>query len=51
MENILDSIKKLLGIDETDLNFDQELIMHINSVFMVLNPTWCWPSWRIQNFF
>ena len=37
MENILDSIKKLLGIDESDLNFDQELIMHINSVFMVLN--------------
>ena len=37
MESILDSIKKLLGIDEADLNFDQELIMHINSVFMVLN--------------
>ena len=37
MENILDSIKKLLGIDEMDSNFDQELIMHINSVFMVLN--------------
>ena len=37
MENILDSIKKLLGIDEADLNFDQELIMHINSVFMILN--------------
>ena len=37
MENILDSIKKLLGIDEMDFNFDQELIMHINSVFMVLN--------------
>lgn len=37
MESILDSIKKLLGIDELDLNFDQELIMHINSVFMVLN--------------
>lgn len=37
MENILDSIKKLLGIDELDSNFDQELIMHINSVFMVLN--------------
>ena len=37
MENILDSIKKLLGIDEADLNFDQELIMHINSVFMVLH--------------
>ena len=36
MESILDSIKKLLGIDEMDLNFDQELIMHINSVFMVL---------------
>jgi hypothetical protein len=37
MENILDSIKKLMGIDETDITFDQELIMHINSVFMVLN--------------
>ena len=37
MENILGSIKKLLGIDEADLNFDQELIIHINSVFMVLN--------------
>lgn len=34
---ILDSIKKLLGIDATDLNFDDELIMHINSVFLSLN--------------
>lgn len=51
MENILDSIKKLLGIDETDLNFDQELIMHINSVFMVLNQLGVGPveGFKISN--
>lgn len=36
MDSILDEIKTLLGIDEKDLNFDRELIMHINSVLMVL---------------
>lgn len=37
MDSILDSIKKLLGIDSSYTQFDQDLIMHINSVFLTLN--------------
>lgn len=37
MDSILTSIKKLLGITEEYEHFDQDLIMHINSVFMILN--------------
>lgn len=37
MESILNSIKKLLGIMEEDEHFDQDIIMHINSAFMILN--------------
>ena len=44
MENILASIKKLLGIDELDVNFDQEIIMHINSVFMTLHQIGVGPT-------
>ena len=36
MESILTSIKKLLGIAEDYEHFDQDIIMHINSVFMIL---------------
>lgn len=36
MESILTSIKKLLGITEEYTHFDTDLIIHINSVFMVL---------------
>lgn len=36
MESILTSIKKLLGISEDDTAFDTDIIMHINSVFMIL---------------
>lgn len=36
MDSILTSIKKLLGIDESYEIFDPDIIMHINSVFMVL---------------
>lgn len=36
MESILTSIKKLLGISEEYTHFDDDLIMHINSVFLVL---------------
>ena len=36
MESILTSIKKLLGITEEYEHFDQDIIMHINSVFMIL---------------
>jgi hypothetical protein len=33
---ILDSIKVLLGISSGDENFDEEIMMHINSVFSIL---------------
>lgn len=36
MESILTSIKKMLGITEEYTHFDEDLIMHINSIFMVL---------------
>lgn len=36
MDSILTSIKKLLGIDENYEAFDQDIIMHINSVFSIL---------------
>ena len=35
-ESILTSVKKLLGIDESYTHFDADLIMHINSVLMIL---------------
>jgi len=41
---ILDSIKKLLGIEAVDTAFDEELIMHINSVFLTLNQLGVGPS-------
>lgn len=44
MESILTSIKKLLGIAEEDTNFDRDLIMHINSVFMILTQLGVGPS-------
>ena len=36
MESILTSIKKMLGITEEYEHFDADLVMHINSVFMIL---------------
>lgn len=36
MESILTSIKKLLGISAEYEHFDQDIIIHINSVFMIL---------------
>lgn len=37
MEYILTSIKKLLGIDPKYKAFDDDIIIHINTVFVVLN--------------
>ena len=37
MESILTSIKKLIGIIEDYKYFDTDLIIHINSVFMILS--------------
>lgn len=36
-DSILTSIKKLLGIAEEYDHFDSDIIMHINSVFSILN--------------
>lgn len=36
MESILTSIKKMLGITEECTDFDAAIIMHINTVFMIL---------------
>lgn len=36
-DSILISIKKLLGIDKDYKNFDSDIIMHINTVFTILN--------------
>lgn len=44
MESILTSIKKLLGITEEYEHFDADIIMHINSVFMVLTQLGVGPS-------
>lgn len=37
MDSILNSIKKLIGISEDDSCYDTDLIIHINSAFMILN--------------
>lgn len=44
MESILTSIKKLLGIAEQYTHFDDDIIMHINSVFMTLTQLGVGPS-------
>lgn len=44
MESILTSIKKLLGITEEYTHFDADIIMHINSVFMVLHQLGVGPA-------
>ena len=43
-ENILNSIKKLLGIPEDYTAFDQDIMIHINSVFMILSELGAGPS-------
>ena len=44
MESILTSVKKMLGITEEYTHFDPDLIMHINSVFMILTQMGVGPS-------
>lgn len=43
-QSILDSIKKVLGVSPDDTSFDQDLILHINSVFFTLNMLGVGPS-------
>lgn len=44
MESILTSIKKMLGITEEYEHFDQDIIIHINSIFMILTQLGVGPS-------
>lgn len=44
MESILTSIKKMLGIAEEYTQFDADIIMHINTVFMTLTQLGVGPS-------
>ena len=37
VDSILNSIKKMLGIPSTDLAFDEDILVNINSAFMTLN--------------
>lgn len=37
MDSILTSVKKMLGITEEYTHFDTDIIIHINSVFMILS--------------
>lgn len=49
--SILNSIKKLLGISPEYTQFDPDIIMHINSVFMILSQIGLGPSkgYRIED--
>lgn len=44
MESILTSIKKLLGVTADYEHFDPDIIMHINSVFMILQQLGVGPT-------
>lgn len=44
MESILTSIKKLLGYEEDETGFDEEIIMHINTVLSDLTQLGVGPS-------
>ena len=44
MDSILTSVKKMLGIAEEYEQFDADIIMHINSVFMILTQLGVGPS-------
>ena len=44
MESILTSIKEQLGITKEYKQFDNQIIMHINSVFMILKQLGVGPS-------
>lgn len=44
MDSILTSVKNALGITKEYTHFDQSIIMHINSVFMILNQLGVGPT-------
>lgn len=44
MENILTSVKKLIGISAECTDFDMDVILHVNSTFSVLTQLGVGPS-------
>lgn len=44
MDNILNSIKTMLGIDDSNIDYDPELIIYINSCFSSLNQLGAGPK-------
>lgn len=50
-DSILTSIKKLLGIAEDCTDFDEDITLHINTTFMILNQLGIGPKegFRISN--
>ena len=51
MESILTLVKQMLGIEEEYTVYDNDIIMHINSVFMILYQMGVGPSkpYRIED--
>ena len=43
-DSILNTVKKYLGIVEEYRHFDQDIVMHINGIFMILNQLGIGPS-------
>lgn len=43
-QSILTSVKKILGIPETDTSFDPDILIHINSVFSILDQVGIGPD-------
>lgn len=44
IDSILTSVKKMLGIAEEDESFDADILMHINTAFMILSQLGVGPS-------
>ncbi|MDD3288123.1 MAG: hypothetical protein PHX43_03860 [Alphaproteobacteria bacterium] len=44
INSILGSIKQMLGIDQADTSFDDELIMHTNGALMIMTQLGVGPS-------
>lgn len=44
LESILSTIKQMLGIPVSDTAFDHEIMVHINSTFMLLNQMGVGPT-------
>lgn len=44
LESILGSVKQMLGIDQSDTSFDNELIMYTNGALMVMTQLGVGPS-------